>query len=130
MAQHNGKQASRPALAVDVVEAGAKARRGRLRCELGANITFKNIGFEMVAAEPVESRFDVAAVVVRGKSIVEFETCSFVQIGLKSDIPFIQRRSQVGLPAMSLLLDASSAKLARPKGLVRRRQRTRRSRRW
>lgn len=86
----------------------------------GANVTFKNIGFELVATEPVEPRFDVAAVVVRGKSSVEFETCSFVQIGLKSDIPFIQRRSQVGLPAMSLLLDTSSAKLAaQPKVTLR-----------
>jgi len=40
MAHHEDTLAWRPALAVDVVEAGAKARRGRLRCELGTNITF------------------------------------------------------------------------------------------
>jgi 7-cyano-7-deazaguanine synthase in queuosine biosynthesis len=41
MAQDKDNRPSPPTLAVDVVEAGTKARRGRLRCELGTNITFK-----------------------------------------------------------------------------------------
>ena len=46
MAQNKDTQKCRPALAVDVVEAGAMARRGRLSCELGTNITFNLIDLE------------------------------------------------------------------------------------
>lgn len=40
MAQHKEGPMAHPVLAIDVVEAGARARRGWLRCELGNNITF------------------------------------------------------------------------------------------
>lgn len=40
MAQRSDKHESRPVLAVDVVEPGARARRGRVACGIGTNISF------------------------------------------------------------------------------------------
>ncbi len=40
MAQCSDRHQSRPVLAVDIVEPGVRARRGRVACEIGANISF------------------------------------------------------------------------------------------
>jgi predicted Ser/Thr protein kinase len=74
----------------------------------GAKVSFKNIAFEIVAAETVKPRLEVpvAAVAVSGDSIVDFDNCSFAQSGLRSDIPFIQQRKFV--PAASLFVNATS----------------------
>ena len=46
MTKDNESTQARPALAVDVVEAGVDARKGRLRCELGTNITFNLVDLQ------------------------------------------------------------------------------------
>jgi len=46
MTKDNESIKARPVLAVDVVEAGVRARRARARCELGTNITFNLVDLQ------------------------------------------------------------------------------------
>jgi serine/threonine protein kinase len=75
----------------------------------GATVWFKNIAFEVVAADTLKSHLDVpvAAVTVKSDSVVDFDKCSFAQPGLRSDLPFIQQRGQRVVPAASLALEAA-----------------------
>jgi len=67
MAKEKDKQSPRPALAVDVVEAGGRTRKGWLRCELDTNIEFnmeKLASYFFAAWDPtVYDAFLVAAAV-------------------------------------------------------------------
>jgi serine/threonine protein kinase len=69
-----------------------------------ARVNFKNIRFEIVADSVKRFDVPVAAVAVGSGGGVDCERCSFAQLGVPLDIPFIERRASGLIPAASVLV--------------------------
>ncbi|MEI7683914.1 MAG: serine/threonine-protein kinase, partial [Planctomycetota bacterium] len=73
-----------------------------------ANISFRNVRFEIIASDGVKKLdVPVAAVSVSGGSIVDFEQCSFAQTGLPTETTLM--RGAAAIPAASLLVNAAAS---------------------